>query len=212
MDGCAGVSIYENLITACPLRKISTGNARCSPCHGQGPFSESESQLQFIFCTSSQQSLALCCRAPLQSNSTLYELAVLSAGDPLVTPDALVVKDWGRFQSPGAGWEECPYGRSIAFGSLLQMEDTASNKTENPMIVGIIDQSLANWCAFPLLAHYLSSCSLATNQEDQPNNTELPECGSAHGHPPRQAFVEHPEGAAPLCWPPSVAMALPDLP
>ena len=84
-----------------------------------------------------------------------------SAGDPLVTPGALVVRDWGRFQSPGAGWEECPYRRSTAFGSRLQAEGAAANKTENPMIVGIIDQSLANWCltsACPL-SHLLQPCT-----------------------------------------------------
>ena len=91
---------------------------------------------------------------------------MLPAGDPLVTPDALIVRDWGRFQSPGAGWEECPYRRSTAFGSRLQTEGAAFNKTEDPMIVGTIDQSLANWCLPPtcpssqLLRPCIQSCYL----------------------------------------------------
>lgn len=29
------------------------------------------------------------------------ELNISLAGDPLVTPEALVIRDWGRFQNPG---------------------------------------------------------------------------------------------------------------
>jgi hypothetical protein len=64
-----------------------------------------------------------------------------------VTPDALVIRDWGQFQSPGTGWEECPYRRSIAPAAALQSwGNSGINKTADPMIIGIVDQSLANWC------------------------------------------------------------------
>ena len=64
-----------------------------------------------------------------------------------MTSDALVIRDWGQLQSPGTGWEECPYRRSIAPAAALQSGGKYGfNKTEDRMIIGIIDQSLANWC------------------------------------------------------------------
>ncbi len=63
-----------------------------------------------------------------------------------MTQDALVIRDWGQFQSPGSGWEECPYRRAKSGAAVLQSEGQGFNKTKNPMIIGILDQSLATWC------------------------------------------------------------------
>ncbi|CAL5226835.1 g9699 [Coccomyxa viridis] len=79
------------------------------------------------------------------------ELNISLAGDPLVTQDALVIRDWGQFQSPGSGWEECPYRRAKSGAAVLQSEGQGFNKTKNPLIIGILDQSLATcftWVLF----------------------------------------------------------------
>ncbi len=79
----------------------------------------------------------------------------MCAGDPKVTQDALVIRDWGQFQSPGSGWEECPYRRATSGAAVLRSQGQGFNKTRNPMIIGILDQSLATW--------YNSACSASTN-------------------------------------------------
>ena len=38
-------------------------------------------------------------------------------GNPLITALEMSVQDWGRFQSPGGAWEECPYRRVAPQGS-----------------------------------------------------------------------------------------------
>ena len=38
---------------------------------------------------------------PTTINVKGLELNISLAGDPLVTPEALVIRDWGRFQNPG---------------------------------------------------------------------------------------------------------------
>ncbi len=38
---------------------------------------------------------------PRTVNVKGLELNISLAGDPLVTPEALVIRDWGRFQNPG---------------------------------------------------------------------------------------------------------------
>ena len=162
------------------------------------------------------------------------ELNISLAGDPLVTADALVVRDWGRFQSPfaalplraalqqawppqvgdgtggwqareeahqgqarsmggsrmgdgaevwpvagggrggdmekgaasgllgqgsvGSGqglagggqgslgrWEECPYRRALSEAALMETLGLRFPSNKEPMIVGTIDQSIANW-------------------------------------------------------------------
>ena len=159
------------------------------------------------------------------------ELNISLAGDPLVAADALVVRDWGRFQSPfaetgtqslirrgpgaaagaaaaavaegreeaealggvraapahgasdaagsdqahvdgrieeevwgsGSGvgtagaaagnWEECPYRRALSdavLGGALSggggEGNRGGNTTADPMIIGLVDQSITNWC------------------------------------------------------------------
>ena len=46
-------------------------------------------------------------------------LNVSLAGNPVVTREHLLLRDWGRFQSPLGDWEECPYRRQLppAFGA-----------------------------------------------------------------------------------------------
>ena len=69
-----------------------------------------------------------------------------------MTPAALVIQDWGQFQSPGSGWEACPFRRARAGAPALQSPGEGFNKTKHPMIVGILDQSLATWCVPALIA------------------------------------------------------------
>lgn len=64
-----------------------------------------------------------------------------------MTPEALIVSDWGRFQNPKGGggggssgggqWEECPYKREVS--------RPGSTEKDPSMLIGIIDQSVANW-------------------------------------------------------------------
>ena len=46
------------------------------------------------------------------------QLNVSLAGDPEVTPARLLLRDWGRFQSPRGGFQECPYRRRLPPGAL----------------------------------------------------------------------------------------------
>jgi hypothetical protein len=169
------------------------------------------------------------------------ELNISLAGDPLVRADSLVIRDWGRFQSPfraaaaawdvpalagaaagmreqqeqgssveaqphavsaevlrevgeerrvlgavrwddeagledslgvaggnrgrgqgavasGQGslgdWKECPYRRALSEEALLGATAHGGGfaRNKDPMIVGIIDQSIANWCAPPFIS------------------------------------------------------------
>ena len=41
------------------------------------------------------------------------QLNVSLAGDPEVTPAHLLLRDWGRFQSPRGSYQECPYRRRL---------------------------------------------------------------------------------------------------
>lgn len=74
-----------------------------------------------------------------------------------MTPAALVIQDWGQFQSPGSSWEECPYRRATSGAAVLQSQGQGFNKTKNPMIIGILDQSLATWY-FPLQSFVFLAC------------------------------------------------------
>ncbi|CAL8464093.1 g3628 [Coccomyxa elongata] len=73
------------------------------------------------------------------------ELNISLAGNPLVTPEALVIRDWGRFQNPGGQssgpTEECPYKRMTSVGDL---STSGFSNNSDPMIIGLIDQSIAN--------------------------------------------------------------------
>lgn len=42
-------------------------------------------------------------------------------GNPLITALEMSVQDWGRFQSPGGAWEECPYRRIAPEQSLQEL-------------------------------------------------------------------------------------------
>lgn len=56
------------------------------------------------------------------------------AGDPIVEPASITVKDWGRFRLPS---EECPYERASTW--------VAPNRTDSndmPMFIGDIDESI----------------------------------------------------------------------
>ena len=46
------------------------------------------------------------------------QLNVSLAGDPEVTPARLLLRDWGRFQSPRGAFQECPYRRRLPPGAL----------------------------------------------------------------------------------------------
>lgn len=45
------------------------------------------------------------------------QLNVSLAGDPEVTPAHLLLRDWGRFQSPRGAFQECPYRRRLPPGA-----------------------------------------------------------------------------------------------
>ena len=45
------------------------------------------------------------------------QLNVSLAGDPEVTPARLLLRDWGRFQSPRGAFQECPYRRRLPPGA-----------------------------------------------------------------------------------------------
>ena len=59
------------------------------------------------------------------------------AGDPIVEPTQITVKDWGRFRLTGT---ECPYERptGFSFPSTIQ----ASNIHEPPMFIARIDETI----------------------------------------------------------------------
>ena len=46
-------------------------------------------------------------------------------GNPLITALEMSVQDWGRFQSPGGAWEECPYRRVAPQGSPRDHGDSS---------------------------------------------------------------------------------------
>ena len=46
------------------------------------------------------------------------QLNVSLAGDPEVTSARLLLRDWGRFQSPRGAFQECPYRRRLPPGTL----------------------------------------------------------------------------------------------
>ena len=55
----------------------------------------------------------------MQADVKGLPLNVSLAGNPVVTREHLLLRDWGRFQSPLGEWEECPYRRQLppAFGA-----------------------------------------------------------------------------------------------
>ena len=58
------------------------------------------------------------------------------AGDPIVKPDQITVKDWGRFRLPS---EECPYQRASTW---VQPTKDGNNSNTTPMFIGDIDESI----------------------------------------------------------------------
>lgn len=59
------------------------------------------------------------------------------AGNPIVEPDRITVKDWGRFRLPS---EECPYQRT----ALGTAPAPANAEDKPPMLIGDIDESIVN--------------------------------------------------------------------
>ena len=58
------------------------------------------------------------------------------AGDPIVEPDHITIKDWGRFRLPS---EECPYQRASAW-----IAPDNADGIKAPMLIGDIDESIIN--------------------------------------------------------------------
>lgn len=56
------------------------------------------------------------------------------AGNPIVKPDRITVKDWGRFRLPS---EECPYQRASTW-----VQPAKNNSNTAPMFIGDIDESI----------------------------------------------------------------------
>ena len=56
------------------------------------------------------------------------------AGDPIVKPDRITVKHWGRFRLPS---EECPYQRASTW-----VQPAKNNSNTAPMFIGDIDESI----------------------------------------------------------------------
>ena len=64
------------------------------------------------------QSRALCVQGvPVVVDIQGLHLNTSMDGNPLITPLQMSVQDWGRFQSPGGAWEECPYRRVAPQGA-----------------------------------------------------------------------------------------------
>ena len=57
------------------------------------------------------------------------------AGNPIVRPDRITVKDWGRFRLPS---QECPYQRATSWSAPASTDD------KTPMLIGDIDESIVN--------------------------------------------------------------------
>ena len=55
---------------------------------------------------------------PMVADVKGLQLNVSLAGDPEVTPARLLLRDWGRFQSPRGAFQECPYRRRLPPGAL----------------------------------------------------------------------------------------------
>ena len=58
------------------------------------------------------------------------------AGDPVVEPDHITVKDWGRFRLPSA---ECPYQRASTW-----VAPARTDGDNTPMFIGDIDESIVD--------------------------------------------------------------------
>lgn len=65
-----------------------------------------------------------------------FQLNTSLAGNPIVEPDHITIKDWGRFRLPSA---ECPYQRTATW---TPPASTDGNKA--PMLVGDVDESIVN--------------------------------------------------------------------
>ena len=66
-----------------------------------------------------------------------FQLNTSLAGDPIVEPTQITVKDWGRFRLTGA---ECPYERATGFNIPHAIK--ASNMDEPPMFIARIDETI----------------------------------------------------------------------
>ena len=70
-------------------------------------------------------------------------------GDPAVSAQQLLVRDWGRFQSPSGTWEECPYRRAAPLDPPPPAGTRAPQKNRNSwdpgsMMSALVDQSIVN--------------------------------------------------------------------
>lgn len=66
-----------------------------------------------------------------------FEFNTSLAGDPIVLPTQITVKDWGRFRLTDA---ECPYERTAGFDVPHMMQ--ANNADEPPMFIARIDETI----------------------------------------------------------------------
>ncbi|KAL3135494.1 hypothetical protein ABBQ38_005974 [Trebouxia sp. C0009 RCD-2024] len=64
-----------------------------------------------------------------------FQLNTSLAGNPIVEPDRITVKDWGRFRLPS---QECPYQRATSWSAPADTDD------KTPMLIGDIDESIVN--------------------------------------------------------------------
>ena len=65
-----------------------------------------------------------------------FQLNTSLAGNPIVEPDHITIKDWGRFRLPSA---ECPYQRAATW---VTPANTDGSKV--PMLIGDVDESIVN--------------------------------------------------------------------
>ena len=62
-------------------------------------------------------------------------------GDPAVSAQQLLVRDWGRFQSPQGSWEECPYKRAAPMTYHCQ-DQSGPDRNQSHEVGGGISRAL----------------------------------------------------------------------
>ena len=108
---------------------------------------------------------------PLTVDVKGLELNISLAGSPQISEEKLVVRDWGRFQSPSGQWQECPYKRTTALVGQPHSQPGCANaglepapeypqhaprqttpcerpsflNNTNPMLLLTLEQCIVNW-------------------------------------------------------------------